>query len=443
MQGDYDKQIEDASQMLADAIAAGESDLKSRARELDGDVMGLLRRLGVRVMERLFGFLSEQVTREAETTGIGVQRRSRITYSVVFGPVHVESPYLWDRATRRSARPVKTELGLTHCGRSMAVQRALTDFGAEESFQQASKRFEEHYGWSVGRTTVLREVEQHAKRAQRYVEERLSESRAAYDEPEGKRPGVDRMLVELDGSELRTGTLAKSDEGGKTPVRKLPRRKREEAWREVRVGFARNLDEVERTYVAKMASYPEVVGQLFSAAVDRGLSSRTQVYAAGDGGNGLREEIETQFCGVQFILDRPHLKSHFYEAAEAIGLQEEARHRWVRCHMKRIDAGKAGEVLKHLKQHKGRGKKRVTQLAAYLKRFQDAVHYEAFLEAGAPMGSGEVESAHRYIPQKRLKISGACWHPDTINPMLALRTMRANDWWDDYWTHVTEQRRAA
>ncbi len=47
---------------------------------------------------------------------------------------------------------------------------------------------------------------------------------------------------------------------------------------------------------------------------------------------------------------------------------------------------------------------------------------------GLPIGSGEVESAHGCItPQKRLKIPGATWHPDTINPMLALRVIRANE----------------
>jgi hypothetical protein len=30
----------------------------------------------------------------------------------------------------------------------IVVQRALGDFGAEESFGQAAKLFEEHYGWA-------------------------------------------------------------------------------------------------------------------------------------------------------------------------------------------------------------------------------------------------------------------------------------------------------
>ena len=54
-------------------------------------------------------------------------------------------------------------------------------------------------------------------------------------------------------------------------------------------------------------------------------------------------------------------------------------------------------------------------------------------------GSGEVESAHRYIPQKRMKIPGACWSPATINPMLALRVMRENDWWEPFWESEAPQ----
>jgi hypothetical protein len=32
-----------------------------------------------------------------------------------------------------------------------------------------------------------------------------------------------------------------------------------------------------------------------------------------------------------------------------------------------------------------------------------------------------------------MKIPGACWSPATINPMLALRVMRENDWWEPFW----------
>ena len=75
----------------------------------------------------------------------------------------------------------------------------------------------------------------------------------------------------------------------------------------------------------------------------------------------------------------------------------------------------------------------VRQLHKHLSRHLDAVHYDAFRDKGWPIGSVEVESAHRYIPQKRLKLPGASWKPSTKNPMLALRVIRAHGWWTDYW----------
>ena len=54
-----------------------------------------------------------------------------------------------------TTRPVR-DLGLTHRSKTPALQRALTDFGIEDSFGLASSRFEEHYGWEIHRTPLLR-----------------------------------------------------------------------------------------------------------------------------------------------------------------------------------------------------------------------------------------------------------------------------------------------
>jgi hypothetical protein len=59
--------------------------------------------------------------------------------------------------------------------------------------------------------------------------------------------------------------------------------------------------------------------------------------------------------------------------------------------------------------------------------------------SGDPTGSGDVVSAQRYIPHNRWKIPGAGWSPATINPMLALRVMRENDWWEPFWESEAPQ----
>ena len=41
--------------------------------------------------------------------------------------------------------------------------------------------------------------------------------------------------------------------------------------------------------------------------------------------------------------------------------------------------------------------------------------YRKAIAAGRPIGSGEIESAHRYVVQQRLKRPGACGPRKTLN----------------------------
>jgi hypothetical protein len=47
--------------------------------------------------------------------------------------------------------------------------------------------------------------------------------------------------------------------------------------------------------------------------------------------------------------------------------------------------------------------------------------YDNFKSMGYPIGPGKIESAHKSIPQKRLKIPGAGWDADSIDPMEPVR----------------------
>ena len=50
-----------------------------------------------------------------------------------------------------------------------------------------------------------------------------------------------------------------------------------------------------------MGNYSEIIQQLVGAAYDRGLFSRTQIFALADGAIGLKEALENAFPGLQFI----------------------------------------------------------------------------------------------------------------------------------------------
>ena len=84
----------------------------------------------------------------------------------------------------------------------------------------------------------------------------------------------------------------------------------------------------------------------------------------------------------------------------------------------------------------GEQKRFFTSIELTLKKIPNGF-YKRYRQWGLPIVSGEIESSHRYITQKRLKIPGETWHPKTLNPMLALRVIRVNDWWDDFWQTYT------
>lgn len=333
-------------------------------------------------------------------------------------------------------------MNITHHGRSDAVTRALADFGSEESFGHAAKRFAEHYHYALHSSTVSRVTKQIADDALSYVEQRLSH---ADEQALTTSEGVEQMVVELDGCEIRTAVFTPVENSTETtPVYHNPKKQKLINWRDVRIGLARPLDSRSKTYVGKKAPYADVVSDVFQAAVLEGMTSHTQVIGVGDGGIGLKEAFEAQFPTMQFVLDKPHVKDHLYETAEALGISQPDRTAWVTPRLDAICHGQVDQVKQELEaDYATTPHERVRRLIGYLARFSEAVDYARFREQGFPIGSGEVESAHKAIPQKRLKLPGACWHPDSINPMVALRILRANDWWDDFWKGKVEEKLVA
>jgi len=313
-----------------------------------------------------------------------------IVYNVIFGVMELSSPYLWRKG--EGSKPLIDDLEITHHGRTETVNRALTDFGIEHSFVEASKRFEEHYAFKISSSAVDRVTKGSALGCQAYLEQRLQSARNGCEQAVESNGLSEPMLTELDGCEIRTGTFVPAEgelQNGQ------PKKTKVLAWRDVRVGLARPMSAESKLYVAQMEKYPEVVSQLFSVATMLGMSKQTDVVAVADGGQGLREELENQFPNMQFILDKPHLKKHLYETAAALGHSEEQQHQWVHARLDRISEGHVEEVLKELQiQNTTEPNDRLRRFIGYLNRFEDAVDYNRFKELGYPIGSGEVESAH-------------------------------------------------
>jgi len=446
MDSRYHDLVEEISQRVADRLFEDADWLEDEhALELDALMFQLMMQIGLAALQKLVERLVARSVEKCRKRGMHVTKSDQeIETSTKLGTIELGSPYLRNPHTGESARPARDEFGLVGQGKTPALERALSDFGSECSYGEAEQRFEEHYGFAIGRTSILRVTRAVGEDAEQYLEQRLE----AADTPgEANGEGVPEMMVQLDGCEVRTGefmTAMRAGRAGRDDY-EADDQVRVEQWREVRVGLVRVRGEVTKQYVARIGDYEEICAQLHALAGSKGLGPETQVISPGDGGNGLKEALEEEFSDFQFILDVPHLKEHFWETAEAMGVDEEVREPWVEQFIDQIWEGRIEEVLEQLRGlHEQTEHDRLDRLIRYLERFEDCVDYAAYEDAGWPTGSGEVESAHKYLPQARLKLPGACWNAENINPMLAIRVIKKNGWWDDFWNwRVDEQENAA
>ena len=119
----------------------------------------------------------------------------------------------------------------------------------------------------------------------------------------------------------------------------------------------------------------------------------------------------------------------------------DAPHAWLETQKQRLKNNDVSEVLHQLPPYVeaeavDNDHAPVRACVRYLSNRLQLLDYKGAIEKGLPIGSGEIESAHRYVIQQRLKIPGAWWKADNMEPMLALRVVRANGDWDQYWENL-------
>ena len=235
-----------------------------------------------------------------------------------FGRIEVQAPYLRCPRDYISHRPFQRLTGLKCQSKSLALQRALTDFGAEKSFEQASRQLKEHYGVELHRSSVREVVLKQAERAGAFVDRGDREAIDGYENQCSNRSGEPWLIVESDGSMVRTGELERDQEGGVSPGMGRPKLRRRTRWREVRLSVAEALGGTERQYGAVLGSPQRVGEQMFALALRSGYGENTRVHGVGDGAPWIAQQMAVVFPGQSFLLDRYHLLEHLHEGASLL-----------------------------------------------------------------------------------------------------------------------------
>lgn len=309
-------------------------------------------------------------------------------------------------------------------GCSRPLQRAIVDFAADDPFARVASKLREHYGFEIGESTVQRITLGHAQAIFEAGRDEVSFPKV---------PGRHKQIV------------AQID-GGMIPVmapdanQKDKRKGKTLSWREAKISLAHAKGSRTPVYAGGIEGGVEDAGRrLFACAVRAGFGVDSHVHAVGDGAPWILGQIEERF-GEQgsYLIDFYHVCEYLSAASKTIAPDPAAAKIWMEAQKDALKTGRpwavTGALLPHCESLDVSDEQAPVRVChRYLSARRDQLNYREAIAEGLPIGSGEIESAHRYVAQKRLKLPGAWWLVAHAEHMLALRINRLNGDWDSYW----------
>ncbi len=308
------------------------------------------------------------------------------------------------------------------------MQRVIVDFGADIPFNRVVGKIQEHYGIDVPISSSQMITEKHGENILA-KKERFNASVTSSSEEAAT------IIIESDGCMI---PIIEFDEL-KSKESKDNRKKRTCVWKEARLTMARKPEEIKPHFMATTTgSVKEVGDQMMNCAMHKDIGANTLVHGVGDGARWIADQIERVFgSNGKYLIDLSHVCAYLADAATVCALDDE--NRWTNYQKTLLKQNEVDMVISNLslpsevKLDIAKNENPVQKCRQYIENRPGQFDYKSALENGLPIGSGEIESGHRYVIQNRLKIAGAWWKQVNAEKMLALRTLRENNQWDYYW----------
>jgi hypothetical protein len=158
-----------------------------------------------------------------------------------------------------------------------------------------------------------------------------------------------------------------------------------------------------------------------------------------DGEQALWDMHEEFFPQAVGVLDIFHVLERLWSAAYCFHPEKSpAAAEFVTERLRMLLEGKVGYVIGGLRQKatkyglKGTKKETLRQAIGYLENNRAHMHYDEYLAAGYPIGSGVAEGACRHLVKDRLEQTGMRWTVAGAQAMLYVRATYLNGDWDEF-----------
>jgi hypothetical protein len=321
-------------------------------------------------------------------------------------------------------RPLAKALKVVARGCSIALQEIIVDLGAEDSFALAYERLQRHHGIELSESKLRKITLQHGQSI--YEAGQLDSLNGALC---GE--GAPTIIAEADGTMLPVVEF-KGDAVDNRKNRQLK-------WEETKLCAAVKLGDQQAVY-----GFGESVGDLgiqWAECVKQvGATAESAVHVVCDGASWITQQAE-QCLGqnTTVTLDFYHACDYLAACAKSPVFANQSD--WFATWKQSLKEGRSAELIALLETHSeaesvADEQAPIRKAHRYFSNRTEQLDYPGALAKELPIGSGLIEGAHRHVLQKRLKLSGAWWKESNLKYMVALRILRANNQWDNYWNEL-------
>ena len=216
---------------------------------------------------------------------------------------------------------------------------------------------------------------------------------------------------------------------------------REPSWKEVKLGrifkaddaYVLGNEENARGWI-RQSNYTAHLGNChdFFDKMSPKVDLLEEFIGIADGAKWIWEWFDQHYPTAPQILDYWHGVEHLWKFAKLVFKTGEEQKRWIEQQEKLLWEDNIEQVILEISDLVVTKKSVIQEkesLLTYLKNNKARMKYGTFKNKGWLVGSGAIESAHRTVIQKRMKLSGQRWTLNGAQQILNLRVAHKNENW--------------
>ena len=413
------------------------SDLSRQFSDTRGELMGAVMQA---MMEKAYHHhLHQEHAPCPECARVSKRKRfDRKALSTLHGEFTLDRPYFYCTVCKIGFHPVDDVLAIAPERHQYDVQEKAVKAASKMPFEESAEQFSSLTGVEIG---------------DHFQHDTLNAvgDAATLELVIPDREEIERRIDEVAKSTGSPPILAVGTDGAHMPTRPKAKRKKKRGpgrWQEAK-GFRLYLVG-EKGRTVQIASWhqiqdAEAFRKDLAVMAGRIPQDRVRVALLADGAEYLWPSMTACFPAGRPILDFYHCSEKVHGVAKAqFGEGELKARQWAEAILSLLSFSEMDDVLSILREMDPRTEEageKIGKLAGYLEKNRDRIHYETDREDGYPIGSGGIESSHKYVCHTRMKRSGAWWVKESGNGMLRIRCAVANGTYERVFEHYAAQSR--